>query len=443
MKLDVPYVRRQFPALARTVDGHPVAYFDCPGGTQVPQRVADAVTDYLLGHNSNTHGFFASTIETDHILADARDALADFLGCDWDEVAFGANTTTLNFLLAHSLVRDLREGDEIVLTEIDHEANRGPWISLQDRGVVLREAPVDPATCTLDWDAFERLVNERTRIVATVWASNAVGTINDVARVVELARSVGALTVIDAVHYALHGVIDVAALGCDFLLCSAYKFFAPHVGVLYARREAAELVRPLRLRTQLHETPFKFETGTLNHEGIAGAAAAVDFIADLGRHHLRRVAADAELGPRLEGLPGRRRRIVAGMLAAEAHEQPLARRLIEGLRDISGVTVYGPPDGHPRTSTVAFTVDGMRPEEVCRRLGREGLFLWDGHFYAIRLVERLGLIDDGGLVRAGLAPYTAPREVERLLAAVRRLAPGGRGAAGTAGRRPTRPAAEA
>jgi len=241
---------------------------------------------------------------------------------------------------------------------------------------------------------------------------------------VELSHSVGALAVIDAVHYALHGVIDVAALGCDFLLCSAYKFFAPHVGVLYARREAAELVRPLRLRTQLRETPFKFETGTLNHEGIAGAGAAVDFIADLGRHHVRRVAADPALAARLEGLEGRRRQIVAGMLAAEAHEQPLARHLIEELSETPGVTVYGPPDGHPRTSTVAFTVDGIRPEEVCRRLGAEGLFLWDGHFYAIRLVERLGLMESGGLVRAGLAPYTTPREVERLIASVRRLAKG-------------------
>ena len=422
MKFDVPYVRRQFPALQRTLDGQPVAYFDSPGGTQVPQRVVDAVTDSLINHNANTHGFFATTIEADHLLADARDALADFLGCDWDEVAFGANTTTLNFLLAHSLARDLSEGDEIVITEIDHEANRGPWLSLQDRGVVVREVPVDAATCTLDWEAFARTVNERTKIVATVWASNAVGTINDVARVVELARGVGALTVIDAVHYALHGVIDVAALGCDFLLCSAYKFFAPHVGVLYARRETAELVRPLRLRTQLRETPFKFETGTLNHEGIAGAGAAVEFIADMGRHHLRRVVADPALAARLEGLEGRRRQIVAGMLAAEAHEQPLARHLIDTLREIPGVTVYGPPDGHPRTSTVAFTVDGLPPEEICRRLGGNGLFLWDGHFYAIRLIERLGLMERGGLVRAGLAPYTTADEVERLLDAVRRLA---------------------
>ena len=422
MKFDVPYVRRQFPALERTIDGRPVAYFDSPGGTQVPQLVLDAVTDYLVNHNSNTHGYFAATVETDHLLADARDALADLLGCSWDEVAFGANTTTLNFLLAHSLARDLKEGDEIVITELDHEANRGPWISLQDRGVVVREVPVDTATCTLDWAAFERIVNERTRIVAAVWASNAVGTINDVARVVDLAHTVGALTVIDAVHYALHGVIDVRGIGCDVLLCSAYKFFAPHVGVMYVRRETAGRIRALHLRTVQDVAPFKFETGTLDHEGIAGAAAAVEFIADMGRHHLPWLSADADMAPRVGALDGRRREIVAGMLACEAYEQPLAHRLIAELRALDGVTVFGPPDDHPRTSTVSFTVDGLTAEQVCRALGRQGLFLWDGHFYAIRLVERLGLIERGGLVRAGLAPYNTAAEVERLIRAVAGLA---------------------
>jgi len=422
MKFDVQYVRRQFPALGRTLDGEPVAYLDGPGGTQVPQSVIDAVVDYLVNHNANIHGFFDTTIESDHLMADARDAIADFLGCEWDEVAFGFNTTTMNFLLAHGLVHDLHEGDEILITQIDHEANRGPWISLQDRGVVIREAQVDAATCTLDWDAFERLVNERTRIVAVNWASNAVGTITDVRRAADLAHDVGALVVVDAVHYALHGVIDVRAADCDFLLCSAYKFFAPHgCGVMYARRSVAELVRSLRLCTQLRETPFKFETGTLDHEAIVGAGAAVEFIADMGRHHLRRVKADPALAAQVDGLDGRRRDIVAGMLAAEAHEQPLARRLVEGLLEIPGVTVYGPPEGHPRTSTVSFTVGDLTAEEACRRLGRQGLYLWDGHFYAYRLVERLGLLDRG-LVRAGLAPYSTADEVERVIAAVRELA---------------------
>ncbi len=422
MKFDVQYVRRQFPALARAMDGRPVAFLDSPGGTQVPQTVIDAVNEYLVDHNANIHGFFDTTIETDHLLADARDTLADFLNCDWDEVAFGFNTTTTAFLLAHSLIHDLREGDEIVITQIDHEANRGPWISLQDHGIVIREVPVDPGTCTLDWDAFEQILNERTRIVALNWASNAVGTITDVKRAAALARKVGALVVVDAVHYALHGVIDVREIDCDFLLCSAYKFFAPHgAGVMYARRDVAERVRSLRLRTQLGETPFKFETGTLDHEAIVGAAAAVEFIADMGRHHLRRLNADPALAARIEGLDGRRRNVVAGMLAAEEHEQPLARRLIDALRDIPGVTVYGPPDGHPRTSTVSFTIGDLSAEEACRRLGREGLYLWDGHFFAIKLVEVLGLIDRG-LVRAGLAPYNTADEVDRLIEAVRELA---------------------
>jgi len=422
MKFDVQYVRQQFPALERMLDDKPVAYLDSPGGTQVPQSVVDAVVDYLVDHNANIHGFFDTTIETDHLLADARDTLAHFLNCDWDEVVFGFNTTTMNFLLAHSLVHDLHEGDEIVITQIDHEANRGPWISLQDRGIVIREAPVDTATCTLDWAAFEDLVNERTRIVALNWASNAVGTITDVRRAAGLAHEVGALVVVDAVHYALHGVIDVRGADCDFLLCSAYKFFAPHgCGVMYARRSVAEMVRSLRLCTQLRETPFKFETGTLDHEAIVGAGAAVEFIAGMGRHHLRRLKADAGLAAQLDGLDGRRRDVVAGMVAAEAHEQPLGRRLIDALREIPDVTVYGPPDGHPRTSTVSFTIGDLTAEEACRRLGQRGLYLWDGHFYAYRLVERLGLLDRG-LVRAGLAPYNTAGEVERVIDAVRELA---------------------
>ena len=431
---DVGYVRSQFPSLAMTVGEHPAAFLDGPGGTQTPQRVILAMADYLIDHNANTHGFFATSIETDHIIADARDALADFLGCDWDEVSFGHNMTTTAFLLAHSLVRDFREGDEVVITQLDHEANRGPWISLQDRGVVIREAPVDPQTCTLDWKAFEALVGERTRVIAIVYASNAVGTVNDVKRAVALAREVGALTVVDAVHHAQHGVIDCRDLGCDFLLCSAYKFFAPHVGVMYARREAAEPVRSLRLRTQLREPPFKFETGTLDHEGIAGVAEAVEFIADLGRLHMEDVEGDEGLAAGLEGLEGRRRELVAAMLAAQAYEEPLAQRLRDGLRSIGGVTVFGPPDGHPRTATVSFTIEGMTAETACRRLGGRGLFLWDGHFYAIRLVEVLGLLERGGLIRAGLAPYNTALEVERLLKAVEEMAPAARAA-------PKRPAA--
>jgi len=416
-QFDVAYVRRQFPALKRTVDGHPVAYFDAPGGTQTPQCVADAVAGYLLGHNSNVHGCFAASAETDEIIDGARRACGDFLGCDWSEISFGANMTTLNFLLADALGRELKSGDEVVITALDHEANRGPWLRLAERDVVIHEVPVDLATCTLDWDAFERIVRPgKTMIVALGYASNAVGTVNDVARAVRLARSAGAFSVIDAVHYALHGPIDVRAIDCDFLLCSAYKFFGPHVGVLYARRAVTDRVEPVRLATQEQEQPYIWETGTLDHEGIAGTAAAVDFIAAVGA---RNGAVVQDRVP--AGLSGRRRDIVAGMLAAEAYEQPLAARLREQLRAVPGVTLYGPPEASPRTSTVSFTLDGFSAEQACRALGARGIFAWDGHFYAFRLVQKLNLLDRGGLIRIGLAPYNTAAEIERLVTAVGEL----------------------
>ncbi len=417
-QFDVAYVRSQFPALKRTVDGHPVAYFDAPGGTQTPQCVADAVAGYLLGHNSNIHGCFAASAETDEIIDGARRACADFLGCDWSEVSFGANMTTLNFLLAEALGREMKAGDEVVITALDHEANRGPWLRLAERDVVVREVPVDLATCTLDWDAFERLVRPgRTKVVALGWASNAVGTVNDVVRAAQLARAAGAFSVVDAVHYALHGPIDVRAVDCDFLLCSAYKFFGPHVGVLYARHSATDHVEPVRLATQEQEPPYIWETGTLDHEGIAGTAAAVDFIAAVGA---RNAAFVGDRAP--AGLSERRRDVVTGMLAAEAYEQPLAARLREQLRAVPGVTLYGPPEDGPRTSTVSFTLDGFSAEQACRALGARGIFAWDGHFYAYRLVQKLGLLDRGGLIRIGLAPYNTAAEIERLVQVVGELA---------------------
>jgi len=417
-QFDVAWVRAQFPALSRVINGHPVAYLDGPGGTQTPQRVLDAVRDYLVNHNSNTRGFFATTEETDQIILDARAAMADMLGCDPGEVSFGANMTTLCFLLAQSLGSSLGPGDQVLITEIDHEGNRGPWLRLAERGVLVREVPVHTSTCTLDMEALERMAHEgRTKVIAVNYACNAVGTISDVERVAEIARRVGALSVVDAVHYALHGPIDVRQIGCDVLLCSAYKFFGPHVGVMYVRHEVAEHIDALRLRTQEPTPPDKFETGTLDHEGIAGTVAAVDFIAEMGQRHLDLVEADLP-----EGLTGRRREIVAGMLANEAYEQPLARYLLTELADTKGIALYGPPAGHPRTSTVSFTIEGYTAMEVARTLGERGVFLWDGHFYAIRLVERLGLIERGGLVRVGLCPYTTREELDRLLDAVRELA---------------------
>jgi cysteine desulfurase family protein (TIGR01976 family) len=374
--------------------------------------------DYLLTSNSNVHGLFATSEETDLMMDEARRAMGDLLGCGSDEVAFGANMTTLTFLLAQAIGRELRPGDEVLVTELDHEANRGPWLALTERGVLVREVPVHTSTCTLDWDAFESMLKPgRTRVVALNYASNAVGTVSDVKRAASLARAAGALSVIDAVHYALHGPIDVKDIACDFLLCSVYKFFGPHVGVLYARKPVLEALDTLALRTQEPAAPFKIETGTLNHEGMAGTSAAIEFIADLGARH-RQLVAD-----RLPtALSGRRRDVVAGMLSGELHEQPIARFLVEELSALPGVTVYGPPAGHPRTSTVSFTLDGFSAPEVCRALGDKGLFLWDGHFYAVRLVERLGLIQRGGLVRAGIAPYNTMEEAERVVTAVAELA---------------------
>ena len=417
-RYDLAYVRSQFPALKRTIDGRPAAFLDGPGGTQTPQRVLDAVHDYLAGHNANYGGRFATSEETDAVIADAHAAGADFLGCEAAEVSFGANMTTLTYFLAEALGRRLHAGDEVVITALDHEANRSPWAQLAERGVVVREVPVDLASCTLDWTAFERLVRPgRTKVVALGYASNAVGTVNDVARAAELARAAGAWSVVDAVHYALHGPIDVRAVGCDFLLCSAYKFFGPHVGLLYARREATAQVEPLRLATQTPEPPYIWETGTLNFEGLAGTTAAIDFIADLGDRHV------ALVEDRLPaGLKGRRRAVVAGMLAGEAYQAPLATWLREQLGGIPGVTLYGPPEGSPRTSTVSFTLDGFLAGEVARTLGERGLFVWDGDFYAARLVELLGLAARGGLIRVGLAPYTTQGELERLVTAVGDLA---------------------
>ena len=414
--VDLSWCRAEFPALQLMVNGHPAAFLDGPGGTQVPQPVVEAMATYLIKKNANTHGAFLTSRATDETIAEARAALADFLGASPGEIAFGANMTTLNFNLARAIGRTLRPGDEIVVTELDHDANVSPWLALEEQGAIIRWLPVDPETCTLDLDQLAGLLGRRTRVVAIGWASNAVGTINDVARAVRMAHDAGALAVVDAVHYAPHGPIDVRAIGCDFLLCSVYKFFGPHVGVLYGRRAAFEALATYRVRPQSPSAPEKIETGTLNHEGLAGAAAAVDFIARLGRRYVD------DFRPLLGAATGRRAEILAAMHAIEAHEAPLAARLREGLAALPGVRVYGPPEGYPRTPTVSFTVAGHHPADVARHLAERGLFVWDGDFYAVTLVERLGLAASGGLVRVGLAPYNTLDEIERLLAAVEELA---------------------
>jgi cysteine desulfurase family protein (TIGR01976 family) len=412
VNFDVDYVRRQFPSLALKVNGFPAAYFDGPGGTQTPQCVIDAMVDYLTGKNANIGHNFQTAQDTYDVIYGCRQALADFLGCARDEVALGHNMTTLNTKLALALARDLKPGDEIIITQIDHEANRGPWLNLEEKGIVIREAEMNLDTGAVDLEDFKNKLSSKTKIAAFNYASNALGTISDVKSMIQWVHQAGALAVVDAVHYALHGPIDVKEIDVDFLLCSAYKFFGPHIGVLYGKKDVFEKTRTYKIKPQYDGAPFKIETGTLNHEGIAGARAAVDFIADIG------VRYKEEFAGRTKKYSGRRQDIVCGMIALEEYETPLAQRIIEELEQIKKVKVYGPANGHPRTSTVSFTIEGINSQQVARQLGAKGLFVWDGHFYACRLVELLGLQEQGGLVRLGLAPYNSTSEIDRLLSEI-------------------------
>ncbi len=417
---DLEYIRSQFPALSIKVNGYPAAFFDGPGGTQVPQRVLDAVTNYLVNCNANAGGSFLTSQNSDRVIEEARSTLADFLGAGPAEIAFGQNMTTMNYQLALALTRSPGRRREIIITELDHEANRGPWLALKERGYTIREVRMDPETCTIDQEDYRDKLSEKTFVAAINYASNGVGTINPVQEMVRLAHEAGAITVIDAVHYALHGPIDVKKLGTDYLLCSAYKFFGPHIGVLYGKKELFSELPAYRLRTQSGSIPHLFETGTLNHEGIAGASEAVEFIADLGRRCGHSLSGSAITEAKHSSR--RRRDVLAGMEAMESYERPLAEKMLDQLSAIKGVKVYGPPRGYPRTSTISFTVEGIGADQVAAELGQKGLFVWDGHFYAIRLVEILGLDQCGGLVRAGLCPYNTEAEIDRLLEETRRIA---------------------
>jgi cysteine desulfurase family protein (TIGR01976 family) len=400
----VEQIRSHFPALARTThDGRPVAYFDGPGGTQVPRAVAEAMVDYLYHHNANTHWEYPASAETDAALAAARVALADFLNAAPDEIAFGANMTTLTLHLSRALGRTFESGDCVVVTELEHHANVDPWRELaRDLGLRVRAVRVDAAG-QLDWDDYRRALEEGPRLVAVGAASNALGTISDVRAGVAAARAAGALTFVDAVHYAPHVLTDVRAIDCDFLACSAYKFNGPHVGVLYGRRELLQSLSFHRLRPAADYAPETAESGTLNHEGIVGAGAAVDFLASLAG-----------------GGGTRRERLAATFGELHARGCGLFEKLWAGLSAVEGVRLYGPPPGSPRTPTAAFTVAGVASSEVARQLAARGLFVSHGDFYAQTLIERLGL-DGEGVVRAGCAVYTTDDEVARLVEAVRAL----------------------
>lgn len=411
--LDIDWVRAQFPSLQQEVNGQPAVFFDAPGGTQVPQRVIDAIRDYLVCSNSNTHGAFVTSRRSDEILAAAHAAVADLLGCDAQEIVFGPNMTTLTFAMSRALGREIQSGEEIIVTHLDHNANVAPWMALEECGAVIRTVDIHPEDCTLDMEDLKRQINQRTRVVAVSYAANAVGTINDVAEIVRLAHDVGALAFIDAVHYAPHGAIDVRALDCDFLVCSSYKFFGPHCGALYGKREHLERLRPYKVRPASERIPDRWETGTQNHEGQAGVLAAVEYLAELGRR----------CGPPLART--RRAQLLAAYEAIREHERGLSEQLIQGLLAVPGLTFYGIRESErfgQRTPTVAIRMTGHTPRELAEYLGERGIFTWDGNYYALNLTERLGVESTGGMLRIGLAHYSTDGEVERLLEAFHDLA---------------------
>jgi cysteine desulfurase family protein (TIGR01976 family) len=396
----VDEIRSHFPALWRTHNGHPVAYFDGPGGTQVPTAVVDAMSDYLLNHNANTHWSYPTSSETDSLIAAAREAFADFLNCGTDEVAFGQNMTTLTFHLSRALGRDFGEGDEIICTELDHHANIDTWRYLEkERGVRVRFVPFDPESGMLDLDELPGLINGRTKLLAIGAASNALGTVSDVKAACAVAREAGVRTFVDAVHYAAHNLVDVRDVGCDFLACSAYKFYGPHIGILYGRGELLRSIDFPKLRPAPENSPDRVETGTQSHESIAGAAAAVDFLASLA------------------GGKTRRERLENGFRELHARQAALVRRLWDGLSSVPNLRIYGPGPDMPRTSTVSFVIAGVSSESVAATLAEKGLFASNGDFYASTVVEKLGLAEVG-LLRIGCGIYTTEVEIDRLIRAV-------------------------
>jgi len=415
-EFDVGALRARFPALALEQDGRPVVLFDGPGGTQVPDTVIDAVSRYYRESNANHGGAFLTSERSDAIAEEARLAVADLLNArDPHEIKFGANMTTLTMHLSRSIAALLQPGDGIVVTRLDHEANIGPWLAVaRDRGLRVTTVDVREDDVTLDVEAFDAALHQGPRLVAFGWASNAVGTINPVGELVRRAHEAGALTYLDAVHAAPHLPIDVQAVATDFLACSVYKFFGPHVGVLYGRGEVLERLPTYKIRPAYD----RFETGTLNHEGLAGTLAAVEYLADLGR---RSGSAHADT---FDGMARRRRDAHAGMAAIRAYELTLWERLRAGLAEIPRIRLWGiddPVRAAERTPTAALTIDGVSAEEASRELGRRGIATWWGDFYAPTLIERLGLAPEG-VLRVGLTHYNTADEVDRLLEELRVIA---------------------
>src|SRR6202045_4473062 len=405
--LDIAGVRQQFPSLHSQDNSQPAAFLDGPAGTQVSQQVIEAIQNYLLHDNANTCGAFATSRRNDAMICSARQAMADFFNCAPDEVSFGQNMTTITFALARAIGREMNPGDEIVVTTLDHDANVAPWRALEEKGVHVRQVDIREADCTLDMDDLRRKLTKKTKLVAVGYASNAVGTINPVAEIAKLAHSVGALIFVDAVHYAPHGAIDVQTLDCDFLACSPYKFFGPHTGTLYGKHDLLMRFAPYKVRPAPDALPDRWETGTQVQELIAGIAAAVEYLAALGKRH----------DPAAQD---RRSALLAAYRVTHQHEMSLLAKLMQGLQQIDGLRVFGitnPAKFDQRCSTVSVRLDGHTPTETATFLGERGIFTWDGNFYALNLTERLGVQSSGGLLRIGLVHYKNAEESDPLLAA--------------------------
>lgn len=422
-QLDPNDLRQHFPSLERRVNGLPAAFLDGPGGTQTPKSVIDAMGDYLRRDNSNQGGAFATSKGTDAVVSAARQAMVDFFNARRpEEIVFGQNMTSLTFAMSRALSRTWRPGDEIIVTRLDHDANISPWLmAAEEKGVTVRWLDFRPEDCTLDLAGLADLLNDRTRLLAVTHASNAVGSIVDVARCVHMAHLAGALVYVDAVHYSPHGSIDVQALDCDFLAASAYKFFGPHTGILYGKYELLDELEAYKVRPAPDNPPGKWETGTQSFESLAGVTAAVDYLAGIGRRYGR---PDGEEQPETSE---RRTYLVQAMKAIKDHEERMSVHFLQQIRTVPSLRVFGITDVErlaERAPTFAVSLQGYPAFQVAAHLGRQGIFVWDGHYYAVAVMERLGVLEKGGLVRIGLVHYNTAEEVERTVAALRQLAPG-------------------
>jgi len=391
-------IREYFPALNRKIKGKTLTYFDGPGGTQVPKRVISAISNYYRYYNTNTHGQFQTSVETDRIIDDARKNIAAFLGAqNPSTISIGQNMTSLNFSLSHAFSRILKPGDEVLITQLDHEANRGPWLSLRSTGIKVREIRLLPEGI-LDYDDLANKVTEDTRLLAIGWASNALGTVNNLKLARQLTHDVGAYLLVDAVHYAPHFPIDVQASGIDFLLCSSYKFYGPHLGFLYAKPGKLDKLPVDRLSTQEQHAPYKIETGTLNHAALAGVNATIAFLSSLGSGN------------------NIREKLLSGMQTINGHEQKLARILHNELQNIEKISIVGPDfNQEQRAPTISFVHKSLTPTEICSILANHNITAWDGHFYARRAMEVLGLEEKGGLTRIGISMYNSEDDIDKLI----------------------------